>query len=105
MKTYEGDSQLKHSKADLFIQEYNSFVMLDDESIYGMFKRFNGVINNLKSLGITYTNEAYMKKFLSGIPSGSSEMKNIEEQRNHYVFSLEDIVERLKVHDQKPLLT
>ncbi|GJZ32902.1 hypothetical protein Tco_0578338 [Tanacetum coccineum] len=61
--TYEGDSQLKHSKIDLATQNYENFQMLSLERIEDTFTRFKRIVSNLKALGITYTNEKYVEKF------------------------------------------
>ena len=48
--TYEGTSQVKQSKIDQLIHEYELFHMKEDEKVEEMFERFSKFINNLGSL-------------------------------------------------------
>ncbi|VFQ78083.1 unnamed protein product [Cuscuta campestris] len=52
--TYEGTSQVKDSKIDLLTHEYELFMMMENETIDGMFERFSTIISNLDTLGKYY---------------------------------------------------
>ncbi|GJV84230.1 zf-CCHC domain-containing protein, partial [Tanacetum coccineum] len=45
-----GNSQVKDNKIDLLVQQYEQFVISEDESIDSAFARFNTIITSLKSL-------------------------------------------------------
>ena len=49
--THEGASQVKNSKINLLIAQYEKFEMSSNESISDMFHRFNLIVTSLKSLG------------------------------------------------------
>ncbi|GJR06448.1 hypothetical protein Tco_0529432 [Tanacetum coccineum] len=46
----EGNSQVKDNKIDLLVQQYEQFVISEDESIDSVFARFNTIITSLKAL-------------------------------------------------------
>ncbi|GJT20813.1 retrovirus-related pol polyprotein from transposon TNT 1-94 [Tanacetum coccineum] len=45
-----GNSQVKDNKIDLLVQQYEQFVISEDESIDSAFARFNTIITSLKAL-------------------------------------------------------
>ncbi|GAV86403.1 UBN2 domain-containing protein, partial [Cephalotus follicularis] len=55
--TYEGTNQVKESKISMLVHEYELFLMHDNESIGDMFTRFATIINSLKNLGKSYSNQ------------------------------------------------
>ncbi|GJR78033.1 zf-CCHC domain-containing protein [Tanacetum coccineum] len=48
--THQGNSQVKDNKIDLLVQQYEQFVISEDESIDSAFARFNTIITSLKAL-------------------------------------------------------
>ncbi|GKC38348.1 hypothetical protein Tco_1050732 [Tanacetum coccineum] len=48
--THQGNSQVKDNKIDLLVQQYEQFVIFEDESIDNAFARFNTIITSLKAL-------------------------------------------------------
>ncbi|GKC93452.1 zf-CCHC domain-containing protein, partial [Tanacetum coccineum] len=48
--THQGNSQVKDNKIDLLVQQYEQFVISEDESIDSVFARFNTIITSLKAL-------------------------------------------------------
>ncbi|GJY45968.1 retrovirus-related pol polyprotein from transposon TNT 1-94 [Tanacetum coccineum] len=48
--THKGNNQVKDSKIDLLVQQYEQFVIFEDESIDSAFARFNVIITSLKAL-------------------------------------------------------
>ena len=49
--THECTNQVKESKINILVYNYELFRMKSDESITDMFTRFTDIINGLKSLG------------------------------------------------------
>ncbi|GKF01564.1 hypothetical protein Tco_0028487, partial [Tanacetum coccineum] len=47
--THQGNSQVKDNKIDLLVQQYEQFVISEDESIDSDFARFNTIITSLKA--------------------------------------------------------
>ncbi|GJY91614.1 hypothetical protein Tco_0506810 [Tanacetum coccineum] len=48
--THQGNIQVKDNKIDLLVQQYEQFVISEDESIDSGFARFNTIIISLKTL-------------------------------------------------------
>ena len=61
---YEGTSEVKETKVNLLITEYEMFKMKNDESISDMFTRLMQLINQLKALGKMYTDTELVRKVL-----------------------------------------
>ncbi|GAV61644.1 DUF4219 domain-containing protein/UBN2 domain-containing protein, partial [Cephalotus follicularis] len=62
--TYEGTNQVKESKISMLVHEYELFIMHDNDSISDMFTRFTTIINSLKNLGKSYSNQELVRKIL-----------------------------------------
>ncbi|GJT57509.1 zf-CCHC domain-containing protein [Tanacetum coccineum] len=96
--TREGNSQVKHNNIDLFIQQYEQFTILKDESIYNAFARFNTIITSLKSLDEVYSSK--IRKFLRALhPKWSAKVTPIEELKDLTSLSLDELIDNLKVHE------
>ena len=52
----------------LLVQSYEMLKMSSNESISEIFIRFTTIINSLKNLGKTYTNEEMIEKVLRSLP-------------------------------------
>jgi len=66
--TYEGTSQVRETKINMSVHQYELFRMQPEETVKEMFTRFTEITNNLKSLGKTYTNEEMVGKILRCLP-------------------------------------
>ncbi|XP_059627686.1 uncharacterized protein LOC132270528 [Cornus florida] len=66
--TYKGTSQVKESKIDILMHQYELFRMNENKSISAMFVRFTDIINGLKHLGRTMTNSDLARKILRSLP-------------------------------------
>ncbi|WP_374695496.1 hypothetical protein ACEW7V_00205 [Areca yellow leaf disease phytoplasma] len=62
--THEGTFQVKISKINLLVHNYELFKMEPSEIISAMFSRFIDIINGLKSLGRVYSNADLVQKIL-----------------------------------------
>ncbi|GJX89511.1 retrovirus-related pol polyprotein from transposon TNT 1-94 [Tanacetum coccineum] len=54
------NSQVKDNKIDLLVQQYEQFVISEDESIDSAFARFNTIITSLKALDEGYSSKNYL---------------------------------------------
>ncbi|GJS24017.1 retrovirus-related pol polyprotein from transposon TNT 1-94 [Tanacetum coccineum] len=63
----DGNSQVKDNKIDLFVQQYEQFVISEDESIDSAFARFNTIITSLKALDEGYSGKNCVRKFLKAL--------------------------------------
>ena len=66
--THERTNQVKESKINILVHNYELFKIKSDESITEMFTRFTDIINGLKSLGKVYPNNAHVRKILRSLP-------------------------------------
>ncbi|GAV89848.1 UBN2 domain-containing protein [Cephalotus follicularis] len=55
MVTYEGTNQVKDTKINRLVHDYELFTMLENENISSMYAHFNDIINALKGLGKVVT--------------------------------------------------
>ncbi|GJX41846.1 retrovirus-related pol polyprotein from transposon TNT 1-94 [Tanacetum coccineum] len=71
--THQGNSKVKDNKIDILVQQYEQFVISEDESIDSDFARFNTIITSLKALD--------------------------EESKDLTSVSLDELIGNLKVHE------
>ncbi|GJY35293.1 retrovirus-related pol polyprotein from transposon TNT 1-94 [Tanacetum coccineum] len=97
--THQGNSQVKDNKIDLLVQQYEQFIIFEDESIDSAFARFNTIITSLKSLDEGYSNKNYVRKFLRALhPKWRAKVMAIEESKDLTSLSLDELIGNLKVH-------
>ncbi|GKD93128.1 zf-CCHC domain-containing protein, partial [Tanacetum coccineum] len=97
--THQGNSQVKDNKIDLLVQQYEQFVISEDESIDSAFARFNTIITSLKALDEGYSSKNYVRKFLRALhPKWRAKVTTIEESKDLTSLSLDELIGNLKVH-------
>ncbi|GKC92961.1 hypothetical protein Tco_1158403 [Tanacetum coccineum] len=95
-----GNSQVKDNKIDLLVQQYEQFVISEDESIDNAFARFNTIITSLKALDEGYSSKNYVRKFLRDLhPKWRAKVTAIEESKDLTSISLDELIWNLKVHE------
>ncbi|GJT75958.1 hypothetical protein Tco_1042683 [Tanacetum coccineum] len=93
-------SQVKDNKIDLLVQQYEQFVISEDESIDSAFARFNTIITSLKALDEGYSSKNYVRKFLRALhPKWRAKVTAIEESKDLTSLSLDELIGNLKVHE------
>nr|GEW97237.1 zf-CCHC domain-containing protein/DUF4219 domain-containing protein/UBN2 domain-containing protein [Tanacetum cinerariifolium] len=98
--THQGNSQAKDNKIDLLVQQYEQFVILEDESIDSSFARFNTIITSLKDLDEGYSSKNYVMKFLMALhPKWRAKVMTIEESKDLTSLYLNELIGNLKVHE------
>ncbi|GJX33795.1 retrovirus-related pol polyprotein from transposon TNT 1-94 [Tanacetum coccineum] len=98
--THQGNSQVKENKIDLLVQQYEQFVISEDESIDSAFARFNTIITSLKALDEGYSSKNYVRKFLRALhPKWRAKVTTIEESKDLTSLSLDELIGNLKVHE------
>ncbi|GJV49727.1 retrovirus-related pol polyprotein from transposon TNT 1-94 [Tanacetum coccineum] len=98
--THQGNSQVKDNKIDLLVQQYEQFVISEDESIDNAFARFNTIITSLKALDEGYSSKNYVRKFLRALhPKWRSKVTAIEESKDLTSLSLDELIGNLKFHE------
>ncbi|GJT60672.1 retrovirus-related pol polyprotein from transposon TNT 1-94 [Tanacetum coccineum] len=98
--THQGNNQVKDNKIDLLVQQYEQFVISEDESIDIAFSRFNTIITSLKALDEGYSSNNYVRKFLMALhPKWRAKVTVIEESKDLTSLSLDALIRNLKVHE------
>ncbi|GJX30454.1 hypothetical protein Tco_0238533 [Tanacetum coccineum] len=98
--THQGNSQVKDNKIDLLVQQYEQFVISEDESIDSAFARFNTIITSLKALDEGYSSKNYVRKFLRALhPKWRAKVTAIKESKDLTSLSLDELIGNLKVYE------
>ncbi|GJT43379.1 zf-CCHC domain-containing protein [Tanacetum coccineum] len=98
--THQGNSQVKDNKIDLLVQQYEQFVISEDEFIDNAFARFNTIITSLKALDEGYSSKNYVRKFLRALhPKWRAKVTTIEESKDLTSLSLDELIGNLKVYE------
>ena len=96
---YEG-SHIKQTRTDVLTHEYELFKMKNNESILEMFSRFIYIVNNLKSLGIMFSNEKLAIKILRSLTMDYKiKATIIEEAKDFSNISLDELVGSLIAYE------
>ncbi|GJW62859.1 retrovirus-related pol polyprotein from transposon TNT 1-94 [Tanacetum coccineum] len=98
--THQGNNQVKDNKINLLVQQYEQFVISEDESIDNAFARFNTIITSLKALDEGYSSKNYVRKFLRALhPKWRAKVTAVEESKDLTSLSLDELIGNLKVHE------
>ncbi|CAL1401997.1 unnamed protein product [Linum trigynum] len=99
--THEGTSEVKETRIDLLLKEYETFDMISGESISDMDKRFSTLVNILKGLGKSFTSKELVRKVLRSLPlEWMAKRTTIEEAKDLNVLSLENLIGSLLSHEE-----
>jgi len=99
--TYEGTSQIRETKINMFIHQYELLNMQPNGTIKEMFTHFTDITNSLKSLGKTYTNEEMVRTIFRCLPKNKWDPKVtvIEEAQEIKTLALDDLLGKLLTHE------
>ncbi|GKC16153.1 retrovirus-related pol polyprotein from transposon TNT 1-94 [Tanacetum coccineum] len=99
LNTYS-NNQVKDNKINLLVQQYEQFIISEDESTDSAFARFNTIITSLKALDEGYSRKNYVRKFLRALnPKWRAKVMTIEESKDLTSLSLNELIENFKVHE------
>ncbi|XP_059654776.1 uncharacterized protein LOC132301550 [Cornus florida] len=91
--TYEGTSQVRESRIDILMHQYELFHMIENEFINEMFVRFTDIINGLKHLGRTITNSDLGRKILRSLTEKwDAKVTTIKEAHNLNTLELDELI-------------
>jgi len=65
---HEGTSHVKEERIDMGVKKFETFEMKENETIDAMFARLTIIVNELRSLGKTYTTHERVRNFLRSLP-------------------------------------
>ncbi|GJR23139.1 zf-CCHC domain-containing protein [Tanacetum coccineum] len=96
------NSQVKDNKIDLLVQQYEQFMIPEEESIDNAFARFNTITTSLKTLDEGFSSKNYVRKFLRALHSKwRAKVTAIEESKDLTSLSLDELIGNLKVYEAK----
>ncbi|XP_050238279.1 uncharacterized protein LOC126687766 [Mercurialis annua] len=91
--TYEGTDQVRETKINLLMRDYELLQMRSDEGISEFCSRFSDIINGLKSLGENFIDEQLMIKILrSLLEKWESKTTAIIEAKNLKNYSFDELM-------------
>ena len=97
---HEGTSHIKETRIDIGVRKFEIFEMNEDENIDEMYSRFTSIVNELRSLGKTYTTHDRIRKILRCLPSTWRPMVTaITQAKDLNSLALEDLIGSLKAHE------
>ncbi|GKA43274.1 retrovirus-related pol polyprotein from transposon TNT 1-94 [Tanacetum coccineum] len=99
--THQGNNQVKANKIDLLVQQYEQFMIPEEESIDNAFAKFNTIITSLKALDESFSSKNCVRKFLRALhPKWRAKVTAIEESKNLTTLSLDELIGNLKVYEE-----
>ncbi|GJZ90331.1 hypothetical protein Tco_0662258, partial [Tanacetum coccineum] len=99
--THQGNNQVKANKIDLLVQQYEQFMIPEEESIDNAFAKFNTIITSLKALDEGFSSKNYVRKFLRALhPKWRVKVTAIEESKNLTTLPLDELIRNLKVYEE-----
>jgi hypothetical protein len=97
---HEGTSHVKETRIDIGVSKFEIFEMNENESIDEMFSRFTTIINELRSLGKTFSTHERIRKILRCLPISWRPMVTaISQTQDLKTFPIEDLIGTLRAHE------
>ena len=99
--TYEGTTDIKDSRMDTLIQEYENFKLQDGENIIDMETRFTRIIDELTQLGKNYTQNEKNRRVLKSLPpSWKVKVTTIKEMHNLNDYHIDNLFGNLRAYEE-----
>ena len=99
--TYEGTTDIKDSRMDTLIQEYENFKLQDGENIIDMETRFTRIIDELAQLGKNYTQNEKNRRVLKSLPpSWKVKVTTIKEMHNLNDYHIDNLFGNLRAYEE-----
>ena len=97
---HEGTNSVKETRIDIGVRKFELFEMKEEETIDQMYGRFTSIINELNSLGKSYTTHERIRKILRCLPKTWRPIVTaITVAKDLTKVSLEDLIGSLKAHE------
>src|ERR1044072_6835349 len=98
--TYEGNTQVKETKALALILKFEAFRMEEDESVETMFSRFPILVAGLRVLDKGYSTADHVKKIIRSLPAKWRPMVTaLKMAKDLNKISLEELISSLRSHE------
>ena len=97
---HEGTSQVKQSRIELLMRQYELFDMGDRETVIDMYTRFTHITNELKSLGKSFTTKELVRKILRILPrTWEAKVTAIQEVKDMNKITLDELIGNLQTYE------
>ncbi|XP_075087509.1 uncharacterized protein LOC142169538 [Nicotiana tabacum] len=101
---HEGTNQVKRSRIELLMRNYDLLSIKESEPIQKMITRFTIITNELKSHGKVFASKELVSKVLRIIPaSWESKVTAIQEVKELDKISLDELVGNLMTHQMRKI--
>ncbi|WKA01419.1 hypothetical protein VitviT2T_019701 [Vitis vinifera] len=98
--THEETNQVKESKINLLVHNYELFSMKETETIVEMITRFTDIVNGLEALGKTYKESKKVMKILRSLPSKwHTKVTTIQEAKDLTKLPMEKLIGSLMTYE------
>jgi len=99
--TYEGTTDIKDSRMETLIQEYENFKLQEGENIIDMETRFTRIIDELSQLGKNYTQNEKNRRVLKSLPpSWKVKVTTIKEMHNLNEYKIDNLFGNLRAYEE-----
>jgi hypothetical protein len=99
---YEGSSEIKYSRKDMYNRQYQTFTQKPGESLDDCFARFESIISSLRSCGpLAYSDNEHAKQLLYALDDHVWGMKitALDESADFATLDTEKLLSKLKSHE------
>ncbi|MQL84135.1 hypothetical protein Taro_016635 [Colocasia esculenta] len=97
-----GTPEVKETKANILVHEYEMFKMSPVETIIYMFAQFSNITNGLKVFGKNYTDTEIVCKVLRSLPPAwHTKAIVIEDSKNLSTLTVEELIRSLMIYEIK----
>jgi hypothetical protein len=100
--TYEGSSEIKSSRRDIYNRQYQTFSQKPSESLDDCFARFESIVSSLRSCGpLAYSDNEHAKHLLYALDNHVWGMKitGLEESADFATLDTKKLFSKIKSHE------
>ncbi|XP_063941304.1 uncharacterized protein LOC135149506 [Daucus carota subsp. sativus] len=99
--TYEGTTDIKDSRMDTLIMEYENFKLQEGENIIDMETRFTRIVDELAQLGKNYMQNEKNRRVLKSLPpSWKVKVTTIKEMHNLNEYHIDNLFGNLRAYEE-----
>ncbi|KAI0519752.1 hypothetical protein KFK09_007212 [Dendrobium nobile] len=99
--TYEGTNEVKQSRLNILLHDYELFCMKPNESISDNYTRFTQIVTSLHALGRELTNAEMVNKILHYLPTTyDAKITAITESKDLNIYSIDNLLGSLIAYEQ-----
>lgn len=100
--THEGTKEVKQSKINILLYDYDLFCMLPHEFISNMYIYFTKIVTSLYALGMELTNAEKINKILCYLSEfWDAKITTISKTKDLFIYSHDNLFGSLIAYEQK----